>query len=169
MEDTATSQPGGLVAAPEDRIAALEAIVRDMTLSSQPAPAKQPAGTATAGGGEWSYFKTPVPLIYESPSGTTSWADSGSGRYFPSTARFALVRAAIEDTIDGAGRSVLWARGGGVEIILASLYETLAGTADSDSGQLEIPLSSGRFDWYINLDASGASQANVRIELVAWR
>lgn len=131
--------------------------------------AQTPAPPETVQAGEdWVFFPSKIQLVYTSPSASTSWADSGSAKYIPSTAKRAICMAAVEDTTSGVGQTLMEASGGGVVRPIAWIYEFNAGDVmSSASGDVHIPLSGGRFDWRVTL-AGGASGANVRIYLLGY-
>ena len=114
------------------------------------------------------YFNPSLPLVYANPSAVTDWADSGSGKYIPSSAKEAIIMAWVEDTNGGTGRTLLQARGGGIERNIASLFESVDTADSAGGGYIFIPLSEGSFDWRLSTLASGASGANVRIELIGY-
>jgi len=114
------------------------------------------------------YFATELPLVYDSPTSTGVWVDSGSAEFIPPEATRAIAMAWVEDSDGGTGRTTLRARGGGVDRVIASLWEAVDTADSSGGGDVEIPLSGGRFDWSIGVLGAGASAVNVRIELVGY-
>jgi len=114
------------------------------------------------------YFPTEIPLVYTNPSSTGDWLDSGSSAHVPGNAKRAIIMAWVEDSDGGTGRTTLRARGGGVDRVIASLYETVDTADSSGGGDVEVPVSEGRFDWSLGVLGAGATNVNVRIELVGY-
>lgn len=140
-----------------DLTARLHRLERKVT--PEPSPAQVSPWSIT-------FLSSPVDLVSTAPSGSTQFADTGSSKYIPSSARYAYIQVSIEDTTLASGQSTIDGRGNGVTTQLLSLYEPGAAHVGQTCSNAFMPVNGGRFDWRVTTPGGGASR--VRITLLGY-